>query len=171
MSVVFTIGYEGTDLDSFVETLKAAHIEVLADVRAIAASRKKGFSKTALRNRLEAEGITYLHFPKLGDPKEGREAAKSGNYEKFRAIYGAHIQKPESLSDLKNLAEVVFSKATCLLCYEREPKHCHRSIVAKKLEQYGVVVFDLFGDDPKRYVRNSSKVPRHNPSQSITAAE
>ena len=62
MSVVYTIGYEGTDIDRFVATLKAVGIKVLADVRAVAVSRKKGFSKTALKARLEDEGIAYTHL-------------------------------------------------------------------------------------------------------------
>src|SRR5690606_1075350 len=78
MSVVYTIGYEGTDINRFVATLKAAAVKRVADVRAVALSRKKGFSKKSLSARLEAEGIEYLHFIDLGDPKPGREAAKAG---------------------------------------------------------------------------------------------
>ena len=67
MSVIYTIGYEGTDIDRCVATLKAVGVTVLADVRAVAVSRKKGFSKNGLRERLEAEGITYVHLVELGD--------------------------------------------------------------------------------------------------------
>lgn len=69
MSVVFTVGYEGTDIDRFVRTLKAAGVQQLADVRAVAVSRKPGFSKKKLAARLAEEGIEYLHFVALGDPK------------------------------------------------------------------------------------------------------
>ena len=55
MSVVYTIGYESTDIDRFVTTLKTAGIERVADVRTVALSRKKGFSKKALAARPEAE--------------------------------------------------------------------------------------------------------------------
>jgi uncharacterized protein (DUF488 family) len=77
MTTVYTIGYEGTDIDKMLATLKAVGVDVLADVRAVALSRKKGFSKTALRTRLEAEGIAYAHFVELGDPKAGRGAARA----------------------------------------------------------------------------------------------
>lgn len=66
MNTVYTIGYEGTDIERFVQTLKAVGIEVLADVRAVALSRKKGFSKTALRNNLAEAGIEYIHLNALG---------------------------------------------------------------------------------------------------------
>src|SRR5690606_21613376 len=81
MSIVYTIGYEGTDIDRFVATLKAVGVRRLADVRAVALSRKKGFSKKSLAARLEAEDIEYLHFQALGDPKPGREAARAGQYD------------------------------------------------------------------------------------------
>ena len=75
MSVVYTIGYEGTDIDRFVATLKAVGVRRLADVRALPLSRKKGFSKNKLAERLQTEGIDYLPFRQLGDPKPGRDAA------------------------------------------------------------------------------------------------
>jgi uncharacterized protein (DUF488 family) len=73
MSVLYTIGYEGADIDRFIATLKAVEVTVVADVRAVALSRKRGFSKTALRARLAAEGIAYVHLVELGDPKPGRD--------------------------------------------------------------------------------------------------
>ncbi|MDN3712169.1 DUF488 domain-containing protein [Paracoccus cavernae] len=100
MSVVYTIGYESTDIDRFVRTLSLAGIQVLADVRAVTVSRKKGFSKTKLAERLNAEGIEYRHFRELGDPKPGREAARAGDFRKFREIYGAHFSRIESQTDL-----------------------------------------------------------------------
>ena len=171
MSVIFTVGYENTNIDDFVATLKAARVQVLADIRAVAVSRKKGFSKTALRERLEAEGIGYLHFVDLGDPKPGRDAARSGDFDKFREIYNEHLGKEESKLALQNLAEVVLQEPTCLLCYERKPDDCHRSIVASRLEGLGVETFNLYADDPKRYVRNASRVPRHNSREGLAAAE
>ena len=78
MPLIYTIGYEGTDIERFVATLKIVGIKHLADVRAVAVSRKKGFSKSALSARLDAEGIQYFHFIELGDPKPGRDAARAG---------------------------------------------------------------------------------------------
>jgi uncharacterized protein (DUF488 family) len=167
MSVVYTIGYEGTDIDRFVATLKAVGVRRLADVRALPLSRKKGFSKNKLAERLVAEGIAYLPFRQLGDPKPGRDAARAGQYDKFRAIYGAHLESQEARDSLDELLTVADEEPTCLLCFERDPETCHRSIVAREL---GLQVFDLYGDDPDRYVRNAAAVPRHNPRQGAAAA-
>ncbi|MDP3255252.1 MAG: DUF488 domain-containing protein [Bosea sp. (in: a-proteobacteria)] len=171
MAVVYTIGYEGTDIDRFVQTLQHVGVEVLADVRAVTVSRKKGFSKNGLRERLNAAGIAYLHFPELGDPKPGREAAREGRIADFQRIYGEHLGRAEAQSDLISLGEVVDGRSTCLMCFERDPKVCHRTIVAKALAERGAAIFDLFGDEPGRYVRHASKLPNGNPRQGPSAAE
>ena len=171
MSVVFTVGYEGTDIDRFVRTLKAVGVEKLADVRAVAVSRKAGFSKTKLASRLAEEGIEYSHFIALGDPKPGREAARAGEFDRFRAIYGAHIETSAAQESLRDLVDFVQSAPTCLLCFERDPETCHRTIVAQVvIVETGFEVFNLFADDPERYVRHASKLPRFNPGEGLTAA-
>jgi uncharacterized protein (DUF488 family) len=170
MSVVYTIGYEGTDIDRFVDTLKTVGVKRVADVRAVALSRKKGFSKKSLSARLEAEGIEYLHFIELGDPKPGREAARAGRYDEFRDIYESHLDSDEAQASLRRLLTIASTAQTCLLCFERDPETCHRSIVAGELAGSDFEVFDLYGDDPERYVRNASRMPRYHPREGSAAA-
>lgn len=169
MTTVYTIGYEGTDIDRFVATLKAVGIEYLVDVRALPLSRKKGFSKNLLKQRIEAEGLRYLHFAPLGDPKEGRDAARSGRFDDFRAIYNRHLAQIEPQQALKDLASLVTKHSACLMCFERDPTECHRLIVASQLPKQ-VGVFHLYGDDPDRYVRHATKLPRRRTNQSTAAA-
>jgi len=171
MSVVYTVGYEGTDIERFIETLKVVGVKCLADVRAVPISRKKGFSKKKLAARLEGEGIQYLHFQPLGDPKSGREAARAGQYDLFRAIYDAHLDSDDVQASLRELMAVAGEMSTCLLCFERDPATCHRSVVAGEMSQRdGFEVFDLFGDDPERYVRNSHRMPRYHSREGAAAA-
>ncbi|WP_072297728.1 DUF488 family protein [Paracoccus sp. SM22M-07] len=171
MSVLFTVGYEGTDIDRFVRTLKAAGVERLADVRAVAVSRKAGFSKKKLAARLAEEGILYRHFVALGDPKPGREAARAGKFDLFRSIYGEHIQTPSAQASLQELTEFTRSAATCLLCFERDPTACHRTIVAHSvIEDTEFEIFNLYSDNPDRYVHHASKLPRFNSGKGLTAA-
>lgn len=170
MNMVFTIGYEGTDIERFIETLKIVGVKVLADVRAVALSRKKGFSKTALRNRLAEEGIEYLHFVGLGDPKAGREAARAGKYDQFRKIYNSHLATTEAKVAFIELAGTVKENVTCLLCFERDPKVCHRSIVSKKLASDEIEILDLYCDSPTRYVDFKTKLARYNSRESAAAA-
>lgn len=163
MSVLFTVGYEGTDIRRFIDTLQAAGVEQVADVRAVPISRKPGFSKTRLSDHLAAVGITYRHFVSLGDPKPGREAARAGDYDTFRKIYTEHLASEPAQAELTDLASFACNFATTLLCFERAPAECHRSIVAYSLKaRVGFCVFDLFADDPQKYVRHSSKVPKFN---------
>ena len=170
MTVVYTIGYEGTDIDRFVSTLKAVGVKKVADVRAVALSRKKGFSKKALSARLKAEGIEYSHFIELGDPKAGREAARLRLYLEFRDIYEKYLDSDKAQLSFHHLSAAVREAPTCLLCFEREPATCHRSIIAEQLAESGIEVFDLYGDNPERYVLDASKLTRHHPGQSATAA-
>jgi uncharacterized protein (DUF488 family) len=170
MNIVYTIGYEGTDIERFVQTLKAVGIQVLADVRAVALSRKKGFSKTALRNRLAQEGIDYIHYIALGDPKPGRLAARAGKHDQFRKIYGKHLATDAAQVALKDLNFVAQIKVTCLLCFERDPNVCHRSIVTHELQASGNDYLDLYGDSPARYANFSAKLPRYHSRQGAAAA-
>ena len=169
MTQIYTIGYEGSDIGRFVETLKIVGVEQLVDVRAVPLSRKKGFSKNGLRDRLEAEGIRYVHLSCLGDPKSGREAARAGHFEKFRKIYRAHLETTPAQDALTMLSGLILDKATCLMCFERNPTECHRSIVAAELKSTDVL--HLFADEPSRYVRNASKLPGRRSYQSAAAAQ
>jgi uncharacterized protein (DUF488 family) len=158
MKTVYTIGYEGTDIDRFVQTLKAVGVQSIADVRAVPLSRKKGFSKNVLRDRLAQEGIAYLPMQDLGDPKAGRDAAKAGNFELFRKIYSAYIDQPNVVSVVADLADKADGSSTCLLCFERDPKTCHRLIVGERMAVFGYQMMHLYADDPTRYVRNRERL-------------
>jgi len=170
MTTVYTIGYEGTDIKRFVATLVAAKIEVLADVRAVPISRKKGFSKNALREALQKAGISYLHFVQLGDPKPGRVAAHAGKYDVFRKIYTKHLNTAAAQTALTELNAAVRRSNTCLMCFERDPKGCHRNIISEQLAEDGILTFHLYGDSPTRYVRNRELLPSNNSHQSRPTA-
>ncbi|MDH4985710.1 DUF488 domain-containing protein [Aminobacter anthyllidis] len=158
MKSVFTIGYEGTDIGRFLRTLQIVGVEAVADVRAVPLSRKKGFSKNALKTSLEEVGIKYLPLSTLGDPKPGREAAKAGDFATFRQIYSAHVDRPESMSVVAELAKTAERAKVCLLCFERDPKTCHRLIVGERMASYGYTMSHLYADDPERYVRNIGRL-------------
>lgn len=125
-----TIGYEGATVDDFIATLQSAKISLLIDVRELPISRRKGFAKSALSAALAEVGISYLHLKGLGDPKSGREAARDGDYAKFRKIFAKHMTSTTAQSDLQTAISHISSERACLMCYEREPKMCHRTIVA-----------------------------------------
>jgi uncharacterized protein (DUF488 family) len=78
---LFTIGYEQTPASAVLDELEQAGVKLLVDVRAVAASRRPGFSKNQLAAGLQERGISYLHLRGLGTPKEGRDAARGGKFE------------------------------------------------------------------------------------------
>jgi uncharacterized protein (DUF488 family) len=130
---IATIGYEGAALEEVVATLAAAGVERVCDVRAVTASRKPGFSKTALAAALAAAGIGYTHLRALGTPKAGRQAARRGDRDRFVDVMHGQLATPEAQMALAELAELAASQAVCLLCFERDPAHCHRSLIVDEL--------------------------------------
>jgi len=132
--MIATIGYERADLDDFIATLKLAGVEVLVDIRDRAQSRRRGFSKTALAGALNQADMEYLHFRHLGDPKEGREAARRGDWKAFRAIFTKVMDSEEAKFALNEVQNLASKYSICLMCYERDEKTCHRKIVSDYLE-------------------------------------
>lgn len=128
-----TIGYEGATQTDVIARLNAHGVVRVIDVRAVAASRRAGFSKRALAAGLAEAGIEYLHLRALGTPKTGREAARRGRVEEMRAIYEAHLATPEAGDALAALEILVRERPSVLLCYEAEAAGCHRRVLAERL--------------------------------------
>lgn len=145
MHPLFTIGYEQAKPAAVLNELKRAKIELLVDTRAVAASRRPGFSKRQLAASLDEAGIGYLHLQKLGTPAQGRAAARKGDLGTLWRIYDKHIRQAEPQEELGELVKLIKSgKRVALLCYCRDPKACHRSrIVANVKQRMRVKVEDL----------------------------
>lgn len=135
MNKLATIGYETDTQNGLIKRLQAAEVELVVDVRAVASSRKAGFSKTLLGNSLNAEGVDYLHLRALGTPKPGREAARAGRVDEMRRIFEAHLEEPEAQLALAQATDLAKRKRIALLCYEDDPNCCHRRIVADRIRE------------------------------------
>jgi uncharacterized protein (DUF488 family) len=132
---LFTIGYEQTPARSVLDELEQAGVKLLVDVRAVASSRRPGFSKSQLAAGLDERGIAYVHLRGLGTPKEGREAARSGQFGVLHKIYAAHLKTPQAREELDELSSLVKKAGpVCILCYERDHAHCHRQWIAEIIE-------------------------------------
>ena len=139
-----TIGYEKATLPDVIARLQAAGVDTLIDVRAVAASRRAGFSKTLLSNSLAEAGIDYRHLRDLGTPKAGRQAARAGRIKEMHAIFEAHMEEPAALVQLAQATEIVAAKRVALLCYEAEACGCHRTILANRIrDAIGCEIVDL----------------------------
>lgn len=128
-----TIGYEASTQADVIGRLKAAGVDTVVDVRAIAASRRAGFSKTILAASLAEAGIGYVHLRQLGTPKAGRDAARKGRTEEMRAIYEAHMAEPGAQVEFKAAEELAGSRKIALLCFEADHNGCHRKILADRI--------------------------------------
>lgn len=130
---LYTIGYEGEPQAAVIDRLNAAGVQVLADVRAVASSRRAGFSKTVLGASLNEAGIAYVHLRPLGTPKAGRDAARKGRIDEMRTIFDGHMAEPTSEAAFQQLRELAREKPTALLCFEADHAGCHRAVLAERL--------------------------------------
>ena len=133
--MILTIGYEGRDIDEFISRLKDFGVTRLIDVREKPQSRKKGFSKSALGEWTESEGIEYVHIREVGAPSEIRNKLKaSANYDYFFRAYARHLkQQPEAIATIHHH---VTSGVNCIMCFERNPLECHRLKLAETIKEY-----------------------------------
>jgi uncharacterized protein (DUF488 family) len=128
-----TIGYEGTTVEAVRESLRAAGVTLLLDVRAVAASRKPGFSKRQLAAGLDAVGIGYVHLQGLGTPKPGRDAVRAGHPERMVPIFMEHMRGDRAQAELSQAIGLARGVRACLLCFERDHTTCHRALVAEMI--------------------------------------
>lgn len=127
-----SIGYEGRDVDDLIRSLLLQNVQVLVDVRLTPISRKRGFSKSALKAALEVAGIRYVHHRELGNPKDNRDAYRVGSptaRARFRDVLGSN----EATDALRHVSELLDDGAVALLCFERDHSQCHRHQVAEAL--------------------------------------
>lgn len=140
MGQLIGVGYEGLTISEYVKVLCDLQVSTLVDVRLNAISRKPGFSKTRLQGYLSDAGINYLHYRELGNPKENR----SGFWDAPNT--GSHIQSVNRFKDLilcddykmillNNLKSMSQHENVALLCYEKEPAKCHRTVLIEMIRE------------------------------------
>ena len=137
---IFTIGYEGTTVPEFLAALQKAGVERVLDVRALPLSRRPGFSKSSLRAALQEAGIEYIHLKALGTPAEGRAAARAGRHSDLERIYAGQLELPEAIVQSQEMLALAAEKPSALLCFEREPAHCHRTLLLHAVAEDAEIV-------------------------------
>lgn len=140
---IFTIGYEATTMAEFIAALQKAGVERIIDVRAVPLSRRPGFSKNILAASLKDAGIDYVLLKNLGTPKLGRDAAKKGDVATLERVYEGQLGLPEAQAEAAQMRALAAEKPSALLCFERNPEHCHRTLLLDA-EGEGMEVVDLF---------------------------
>ena len=140
---IFTIGYEGATQTEVIAALTAAGVQRLIDVRAVPLSRRPGFSKNVLANGLREAGIDYVGLKALGTPPEGREAARKHDHATLERVYDGQLELPEAMAQAAMMLDLAAEKPSALLCFERDPGGCHRTLLLKRVAP-GAEVVDLF---------------------------
>ncbi len=127
---IFTVGYEGLELEVFLRRLQRAGVRLVVDVRDLPLSRKRGFSKTALAEALGGVGMAYQHVRSLGCPKAIRDQYRAdGDWSAYTAAYLKHLRKQSAA--VRELADLCERHSAALLCYEANAGLCHRTYVAR----------------------------------------
>jgi uncharacterized protein (DUF488 family) len=140
---IYTIGYEAATMTDFLAALTRAGVRRVIDVRALPLSRRPGFSKSSLAASLNEAGIDYVHLKALGTPKRGRDAAKKGDVATLTAVYDEQLELPEAQAAAARMLELASEMPSALLCYERDPCHCHRTLLLAAVGE-GRAVVDLY---------------------------
>lgn len=130
LQVIYTVGYEGRVVDDLIALLRDRGVVVLIDARYRAQSRKPGFSKTRLALALSQCGIAYQHRRDLGTPPDMmRQRRVTGQYEMQE--YARYLD--DNIDVVVRTADDLSGQVIAILCYERYPELCHRSVVADRL--------------------------------------
>ena len=140
----YTIGYAGRDIDQFVGLLQAAGVSTLVDIRHTPVSQyKPDFSRENLRNRLENEGIEYIHKAEWGVPQEVR--SRSVGQETRDTIWDWYDEYVVPRISEREFAEFRENAKPPLafMCLEMDPTACHRHRLFPALEQTGLRGYDL----------------------------
>ncbi|MFM6927793.1 MAG: DUF488 family protein [Bdellovibrio sp.] len=147
-STVYTLGYEGCDIDEFITGLKKNKIRRIVDIRRTPVSRKKGFSKNMLAAELAKHDIECFYMGKeLGVPSEWRKAQKAHKITRAKMFSDyTHKILPKHPKDISYLMTIVKRKGrTALLCYENDALDCHRHFLAEEMKKYekGLKIVDI----------------------------
>lgn len=141
MKPIRTIGHSNHPIERFVDLLRSAGVERLVDVRSTPWSRRfPQFGKERLAGSLAAAGIAYVHE----GAALGGKPAGGGSYETLAAL-------PQFGEALGRLVSDATATSLCLMCAEKEPLDCHRTVlVSRRLAERGVAIEHLLADGTVR---------------------
>ncbi len=131
MPELYTIGYAGAAQAALLQTLVFHDVQTLLDIRELPQSRKPGLSKTALGLAATEYGLQYAHIRALGTPRNIRYRRKIDHDETaFREGFLEYLATQDAATQA--LAARAQQERCCLLCYEADPRECHRWFVAER---------------------------------------
>jgi uncharacterized protein (DUF488 family) len=123
---VYTIGYEGHSIDSFLASLIRSGMARIVDVRRNAVSRKFGFSKKRLSALCHDIGVEYEHLPELGIASKDRQEMSSAADRAILLSTYARVALPQLEWAIGTISTLCVDKASALFCFESTAHQCHR---------------------------------------------
>lgn len=142
--ILFTIGYEGKSVESFINILIKNNVRMLVDVRKNSLSRKFGFSRGKLEHIAETAGIRYLHIPELGIDSDKRTSLNTrDDYEQLFCEYEKTL--PQHLPQINQVYSLLCANTRiALMCFEKDSQMCHRHVLRDYLlKAYDIRSIDL----------------------------
>jgi len=141
---VYTAGYEGFQIDGFLNLLLKSGIHQIIDVRSNPVSRRYGFHKSSLSRLSSKLGISYVHKPEVGIPSSWRKNLDDpADYEQMFDRYERELL-PTQIEAISDISELLSNAPTALVCQEADPASCHRSRLARNISDVtGLEILDL----------------------------
>jgi uncharacterized protein (DUF488 family) len=134
-TVLFTIGYEGVSLESYINKLILNDVKVLCDVRKNSFSMKYGFSKSQLKKACEGVGIQFLHIPEVGIKSEKRQELNcQADYDALFKEYTKTVLVNEKEKQYAILELLKSEGRIALTCFEKNIHQCHRKHLANSIK-------------------------------------
>lgn len=126
--IIYSIGYEGKDIDIYLNSLIKHNVTLLCDVRKNPISMKFGFSKKQLKDYCEKLDINYLHLPHFGiESGKRKNLNTAADYGKLFSYYKKEVL-PVSTQNIEKLINVISShQKIAFTCFEADANMCHRS--------------------------------------------
>lgn len=147
---IMTVGHSTRTIDEFLDLLKAHGVEAVVDVRTVPRSRHNPqFNHDTLPASLKAEGIEYIHMPRLGGLRHARKDSRNTGWRNssFRG-FADYMQTEEFETGIKELIELSRDGRIAVMCAEAVPWRCHRSLIADALSVRNIKVEHIMG--PKK---------------------
>ena len=159
MKPIKTIGHSNHSIERFVALLKAGGVERLVDVRSTPWSRRHPqFGRDKLAKSLAEAGIAYVHEgAALGGKPPIDKSRGGGSYDQLAA-------RPDFKAALDRVIGNAREATQCLMCAEKEPLDCHRTVlVSRRLAERGVAIEHLLADGGMR--------PHHEVEETLLGKE
>jgi len=142
---IWTVGHSTASAADFLTLLRLHRMELLADVRRFAASRRHPhFNGAALSQIVATAGIAYVHFPELGGRREPRPDSENTGWREagFRG-YADYMQTKPFRAGVVRMLQAANGMRMAIMCAEKAWQNCHRGLLSDYLKNSGFEIIHI----------------------------